>query len=505
MTKEKEKRNKLIKNEKKRIRRANKKLIANDNRFITENAITLRRDLIDKCLNPGKDINFECGYPEEIDVDNYKCMYEREGLGAKVVSFMPEESWALNPAISDNEKADESDFDTEWKRVEKDFNVYQYLERIDVLSGIGSFGIMLLGVSDGKTLKEPVDGLNEKGEKVGDKEYELLYIRTFDESSVKIKTTEPDNKNPRYGQPTIYTIDFEATTVEANTNTKQTLEVHWSRVIHIADNRGSNETEGRPRQKQVWNRLLDIRKVLSGSGEMFWKGGFPGYSFKVDPDTASDASIDSDAVKQEMQDYSRGLQRYIALTGITVESLTPQVADPKGHLESQVKYIALSLGVPYRVFIGTEEAKLASSQDMKTHNKRVAKRNTSYVSPLVIRPLIDRLIAFGVLPEVEEYFIVWPDLNAPSNEEKAKIALIITEAMAKYVAADVATLMGPLEYFVMILGMTEEEAKTIEKGSLIFQDDGIIEPDSPDDKKKKKKKVKSKIVDNKKKKKKGKK
>ncbi len=496
MDKPKKKKKKQLTNEKKQIKIANKQMAKQHNSFLMENAVTLRRDLIDKCLNPGKDINYECGYPDTIDIKCYKDMYEREGLGAKVVSFMPGESWAINPTIQDNEKATESDFDITWKKLEKDFNIYQYCERIDVLSGIGSFGIMLLGINDSKDLKEPVDGINETGEKSGNKKYELLYLRTFDQSLVKVQTSEADKKNPRFGQPTMYSLEFDITNDGTANSTKQTVQVHWSRVIHIADNRDSSETEGRPRQKQVWNRLLDIRKVLSGSGEMFWKGGFPGYSFKVDPDLAADATIDSDAVKQEMQDYSRGLQRYIALTGITVESLDPQVADPKGHLDAQVKYIALSLGVPYRVFIGTEEAKLASSQDMKTHNKRVTKRNKSYVSPLVIRPLIDRLIVFGILPEAEEYFIIWPDLNAPSDEEKAKIGLTKTEAMAKYVAADVAQIMSPKQFFIKILGMTEDEADEINNDADGFNDDSEPEEDIT---RTKKKKVKSKVKTNKKK------
>ena len=76
-------------------------------------------------------------------------------------------------------------------------------------------------------------------------------------------------------------------------------------------------------------------------------------------------------------------------------------------IDAQIKYIALSMSVPYRIFIRTEEAKLSSTQDINTMNKRITKRQGGYFTPMLLRPLIDRLIAFGVLPDIEEYFIEW--------------------------------------------------------------------------------------------------
>ena len=328
----------------------------------------------------------------------------------------------------------------------------------------------MLGTDDGKQLNEPVEGIDLKtGEKTGKKgkERKLLYLKPFDQSVVKIKTNESDVTSPRYGFPTMYTIDFAAET--SNTSDINTKEVHWTRVIHVADNRDISETLGIPRMRNVYNRILDVRKILSGSGEMFWKGGFPGYSLEVNPDldvTLTDT--DKIAIRKEMKDYSDGLQRYIALTGISVKSLEPQVSDPKGHIDAQIKYIALSMSVPYRIFIGTEEAKLASTQDVKTMNKRVAKRQEGYLTPMLLRPLIDRLIAYGVLPEVDEYFVEWPDLNTPTDEDKAKVAVLKTEALAKYVQAGLDSLIAPKEYLMIIFGMTEEEAQVIEDATIKF-------------------------------------
>ncbi len=452
----------------------------NNDRFVRANTNIFRQDMIRKLLSPDRDINFSCGYPDSITMDDYKRMYDREGLAAKVVTFLSGESWAMIPKVFENEKGEETEFEKAWEAIQKDKNLYHYLQRIDSLSGIGEFGILLLGIDDGKQLNEPVDGINLKtGEKVGDgkKKHKLLYLKPFDQSVVKIKTNEIDVASPRYGFPTIYSIDFASESSESSSSTS-TKEVHWTRVLHVADNRDTSETLGIPRMKNVYNRILDVRKILSGSGEMFWKGGFPGYSLEVNPDLdVTLEAADKVAIRKEMKDYSDGLQRYIALTGISVKSLEPQVSDPKGHIDAQIKYIALSMSVPYRIFIGTEEAKLSSTQDVKTINKRIAKRQEGYLTPMVLRPLVDRLMAYGVLPDVEEYFVEWPDLNIPTDEDKAKVALVKTEALAKYVQAGLDSLIAPKEYLMIIFGMTEEEAKVIEDAAIKFLEEHPPEPE----------------------------
>ncbi len=437
--------------------------------MVMRNAISTRSDLLRQMLNPGKDINHECGYPDTIALKDYEEYYAREGLGTKVVDFLPDEAWAMNPEITENSEADETTFEKEWKTIEKDFRIYHFLRRIDQLSGIGQFGVLLLGLSDGKELSEPVEGIDEvTGKPTSSKNYELLFLKPFSQSAIAIKLKEMNTSSPRFGYPVKYEIKFEdidSLSTGANSKLSSTKEVHWTRIIHVADNRSKSEVFGTPRMQPVYNRLLDVRKILSGSGEMFWKGAFPGYAFEVNPDQV-DAAMDTDTIKEEMAAYSANLQRYIALQGVKVTSLDVQAASPKEHLQAQIQYIAIVLDVPYRVFIGTEEAKLASSQDMKTHNKRIMKRREDYVSPLVIRPLIDRFIAFGILPEVKEYEIDWPDLNTPSDAEQAEVAKNKTEALAKYVAGEVDQLIPPTEYLTMILKMSQDDAEAIEEAAM---------------------------------------
>jgi hypothetical protein len=193
---------------------------------------------------------------------------------------------------------------------------------------------------------------------------------------------------------------------------------------------------------------------------MFWKGGFPGIALEAnDPD--NEVVLDKEATRDQMDAYMNGLNRYIALVGMNAKSLAPQVADPSEHVEVQMKLIAATMGVPWRIFIGSEAAQLASSQDMVSWNKRINRRREEYISPFIIRPFINRLMDFGPLPLVPEYDIKWSDLNSPSDEEKATVAEKQTNALSKYVQGGIDAVVPPFHYLTIVLGMSDEEANAI--------------------------------------------
>ena len=432
-------------------------------------AATQSRAALLKLFTPIRDLDEQFKYPTVINIEDYRSMFRRMGLATRIVSLWPEECWKKDPEVFENENAEDTEFETVLKQLIKDIPIFNFLYRADIMSGIGRYGGLLLGLDDGKDLKEPVEGLSDTGEKTGNAKYELLYLKPFDQYEIEIKDKETDINNPRYGHPKTYTVKY------VDEDSKIALEsqriVHWTRILHFADNRCSSDIYGTPRMKPVYNNLLDVKKIGGGSAEMFYRGGYPGLSLELNPEAqkaGSNVEVDEETIKEQMWLYGEGMQRYVQLTGLTAKSLAPQVADPANHLDWQVKLIALSLGVPYRLLLGTEEAKLASNQDKKTWNARVARRQMNYLGPRVIRPFFDRLITFGILPEVE-YEITWPDLDAPTDDDIAKIALSRTEAFAKYVAGGVNELIAPREYLTVIHKMTDEEVDAIEKAQEEFQ------------------------------------
>ena len=446
-------------------------------RDMVSNASLLRSNLLSKLIDSRRDIDDECGYPKDITSAQYKMMFDREGIANRVVTIYPEETWGRDPEVFENESPDETEFEKAFKKVEKEFQLWSYLAKIDEISGIGRFGVLLLGIDDGKDLKEPVEGIDPKGKKVGNAQHKLLYLRVFDESLVTVKEVEKDRTNPRFGKPLSYSVTFDSITYTRTTDgqiidtASQEQVVHWTRIIHIADNRRSSEVYGTPRMQVLFNRLYDLRKIAGGSGEMFWKGGFPGYSFEMAPDAKPLTTDELDTLRETVADYANGLQRYLTLQGITTKSILSQVADPKSHIEVQLEIIAIAIGVPQRIFMGSEQAKLASTTDSATWNKRINRRQTKYVTPYIIRPTVDRLIAFGVLPEVADYDVDWPDLESPSDLDKAEVLAKMAEAFAKYVAGGVDMLIPPEQFLIMFAGLTTEQVKEISKAAVEHQDD----------------------------------
>lgn len=428
---------------------------------LVKNALTTRTAWLSKLLDPRRDIDRECGHPEIVTVDDYSRLFKRGDLAARIISLFPEETWSEDPVVFETEDETETEFEKAWKELDKKLAIFSQLQRADVLSGVGRFGVVLLGIDDGKDLQEPIEGIDERGQIVGRPQHQLLYLRPFDESLVRIESLETSLQNPRYGQPTFYQISFSDTVLGQTTS--MVSRVHWSRIVHIVDNRTNSDIYGQPRLEKVINRVLDLHKIAGGSGEMFWKGGFPGISLESQPSLDEDVEFDKDATKEQIESYMNGLQRYIATVGMTAKSLTPNVADPMPHLESQLKLIASAMGVPWRVLVGSEAAQLASEQDTKAWNKRINRRRTSYVTPFVIRPFVDRLIALGALPEPGEegYQVEWQDLNTPSEDERATVAEKRTNALAKYVAGGVDVLVPPFHYLTLVLGMPDDEAEAI--------------------------------------------
>jgi hypothetical protein len=430
---------------------------------LVRNAFTARQAWLRKLLDPRRDLDLECGYPTALTTSDYYQLWKRGDIAARVVSVIPEETWSDDPDVYETEDAEETEFEKAWMELNKRLSIFSYLLRADVLSGIGRFGVVLIGLDDGAALNEPIEGMAEEEGQTSAQERQLLFLRPLDESLVTVKALETDLTNPRYGQPTSYQIQFADTALE-NSSSKA-AEVHWSRIIHIADNRTNSEIYGQPRMERVFNRLLDLRKIAGGSGEMFWKGGFPGYSLETAAgDGENDVELDVEATKAQMTAYMDGLQRYIATVGLQVKSLSVEIADPGPHIDVQLKLVASALGVPWRVFIGSEAAQLASEQDTKTWNRRLARRRQNYVNPFIVRPFVERLIAVGVLPPLAEensLCVDWPDLNSPADLEKAQVSATKTEALSKYVQAGIDTLIPPFLYLTLVLGMEDEEAQAV--------------------------------------------
>lgn len=437
---------------------------------LISNVLLTRSAYTSSLLDPdGRDLDTECGYPKgEPSIELYRQLYDREGIATRVVNVYPNECWSLIPELYETEKARNTTFEKAWKDLEEqpELNPWYYLHLLDEQSGIGRFGALLLGLDDGLPLDQPVSGIDNRGQKVGNTQRKLLYMRVFPEDLVTVESLETDPTNPRYGRPTYYRVRMTdpstGITGGESIHTAQPnnidYKVHWSRIIHAIDNRKTSPVYGVPRMRPVLNRLFDIRKVLGGSAEMFWRGAFPGYSFETLPDFVDTADLDEDSVKEQFEDWANGLKRYMALKGVTAKSLAPQISDPTAHINQQLLNICSTIEVPLRVFMGSESGLTAGEADAAMWNRRVRRRQLIYITPMIIYPFVDRLMKIGVLPEVKRFIVSWADISAMSDKNKADYGLKTTQALLQYVTSGAFKLMRPKAYFTLVLRFTKEEA-----------------------------------------------
>lgn len=428
----------------------------------------------DTVVDPRHMIDHECGYPKFITPIMYRYMYDRDSMTRKVIETYPNESWATDPCVfEDEDETKTTEFEAAWEQLCFEHNIMQMLYRIDKLSGIGHYGVLLLGIGDTDDLSTPIEepelllGLQRTKATT---QRPLLYMRPFDEYLSFIQQYETNIMHPRHGLPKFYNLVFLDMTIDAagaSIGTRLNRRVHWSRVIHIADNLGSSNVFGCPRAQPVFNELLNLRKIKGASAEMFWKGAWPGLTFEIDPRLIeSEPEFDKEAFKEQLERFGDGMQRYLALVGIKATSLAPNISEnPDRHAKIQMEAIAIALDMPLRMFMGSEEGKVASTTDLLNWNKRLGRRQKMHVDPFILRAFVDRMIAIGILPPPKSgrYYVGREDLNTSTDEDKANLSLKWTQALSQYVASGVAHLIRPMEYLTVIMGLKPSIAVRIVK------------------------------------------
>lgn len=467
-------------------------LMSHQVRDLVTNATSYgRSELLSKLLDPRRDVDKECGYieTEKLSVADYQVMYDRESIATRVVELEPKESWRVKPCVYEDEDEDtETEFEkafnelclnftkkTWLKPQEETHPIWDIMARADILSGVGHFGLILLNIDDGKEFSEPIEGFgstdntpvtNEDLKELRDQKpvakRSLLSVSVFEESLIQINQYETEKANPRYGLPVMYTLTMNDPKNNHQSGigiTTQTERVHWSRVVHIADNLASSHIFGVPRQRPVWNRLMDCRKVYGSSAEGYWQGAFPGLSMETHPQLGGDVTIDAAATKSQLQSYTNTLQRYVLSSGMTVKMLSPTVVDPTAQINAYIDAICIRLGCPKRIFVGSERGELASSQDKDTWEERIEARRNDHVSANIIVPFIDRCISIGVLPEpADGYMVKWEAKDTLSPMDKVTIAKTKTEAFGAYVSGGIDTLISPKNYLTKIHDIPSDEA-----------------------------------------------
>ena len=490
---------------------------------IIANITSMRRDAFRGMFDPRRDVETECGYPrltDRIEPEEYARMWDRDPIAARVVEVLPKECWQVMPQIYESEEGEEpTAFELSLKALASTLRgdycyhdaedgsavLGEYWLRADILSGIGRNGIILLGLDDGKDLREPA--MPRPGQK-------CLFLRTFPEHQAQITRYENDVRNRRFGQPVTYniTLNDPREDVQGIGLSIQTSEVHWSRVVHLADvshQASSSEVMAPPRMRCVWNNILGCHKILAADPEAYWKNCLMKFFLETHPELGGDVDVDREGLRAEVEPFINGLEQFFALSGMTAKPIAPVVVDPTPHIAAQVKAICIKLGMPVPVFEGYEIGEQASENNDNAWFKRLRFRQGLYCTPRIIVPTLDRLIYLGVLappvsavgnvkiaqttiergkrvqvvnamPLKRGFSVYWPDLTSASDHDKATVMLARTQAYAAYVGGNVQSIMSPFKFMTVVDSMDPAEAEDVVADAMgEIGDDGTAEIEEP--------------------------
>lgn len=422
-----------------------------------------------------RDVWNTLGYPNKITSKNLIERWRRQDIARAVVDKPVKATWRGDVGVLESTEEDHTPLEKEYVRLDRELKLKQVFARVDRLAHLGKYAIILLGFDDSSqdTWSQSV----EPGQR------ELKYVRVISEDNCDISTYELDTSNARYGRPRIYNVKLKHPGQQEKSTS---LKVHYSRVIHVTLDLLEDEIEGVPFLETVYNRLVDLEKLVGGSAEMFWRGARPGYAGKADPDYKVDSDVE-DKLMEQLKEYENDLRRFLVTEGVDIESLAQQIADPKSHVDIQLMMVSAVTGIPMRILVGSERGELASSQDDSNWKEWVYDRQKEIAEPNIIRPFIKRMVETGVLPEPEDemegYQISWPDLFTLSEKDKAEVGAKRAKAFSDYMSNPMGEQIIPPEAFMRyvlrmdddevnhILEMQESELKDIVERENELQDD----------------------------------
>lgn len=400
-----------------------------------------------------RDLYEALGYPLTLTYDHYAAKYERQDIAKAIINRPINATWRGKFNLLESDDDEDTPLEKAWNELYKRLKLKSKFVRLDKLSCLGKYGILLLGLDDVKStldFSKPVNSGKRK----------LLYIKPYAEEDANILEWEKNTNSKRYGLPSIYQVSIS----NPGSDTSTSIRMHHSRVIHVAGELLKSETEGVPVLKAVFNRLMDIEKLTGGSAEMFWRGARPGYQGKTDPEYQMTPTMEDD-LQNQIDEYEHNLRRILINEGIDLKALAMQVADPRPHIDVQIEMISAVTGIPKRILTGSERGELASTEDKGNWLDLIQSRREEHAEPNIIEPFVDRCIEYGVLPPArEEYSVTWPDLYAQSEKDKAETGKTRSTSIKEYTMSPMAEAIMPPEAFLKYcLGFDDKTVELIQE------------------------------------------
>lgn len=377
------------------------------------NTINTFRSRIQRAVSGGYDfadtlhnIYLDFGYPQEIDFYQYWNMYRRFGLAKTVCDLPVDLTWLRRPEI----ESDNAQFIREFKRLANMVSFWIRIHAVDRRQRVGRYAGMFMRIRDGQTPNKPIAGmLNGIGS--------IMQMIPLYEGQLDVNTIDNDPRSETYGMPTMYELN---SSNAGNRNEKlgSSFSIHPDRVVIISEDADNGGIYGISSLEAPYNSLIDIRKILGGGGEGFYKNSAQSILFNLQ-DGAS-AKANEDLLKRFNEQYDEfshnRFRRAMWTPGMDAKTLESNLISPKEFFFNSLYDVAASSKIPATVLIGQQTGRLASNEDLRSFLSMINSRREIFGTES-INAMIDWFMRWGVLP-MAEYEVEWDDMLALSKNEQ---------------------------------------------------------------------------------------
>jgi hypothetical protein len=407
-----------------------------------------------------RDLYTVLGYALEPEYQDYLNIYERDGIGTRVVDAAPDETWRKHPILYISDEApnenDPGDLQNSFNEFCNEYDIWSAFNDMDKACGISRFSLMFLGLPG--ELDQPVSNKNK-----------LSFVSVHDEGEATVDESSiiRDPTNSMFGLPEYYQIQIDdgAGTIKR---------VHHSRVIHLKygkdRSKGMGRVYGVPTLKKVLNRMYDLEKVVGGGSEAFWLLIHRGLALLAkegmtlpDPGTPEYKSL-----QDEIEEYQHGIRRFMRLVGMDIQDLGAEPVDSREQFDVIIDYIAGSEKIPKRILLGSERGELASGQDETDWQKYIDWRRRNVAEPYILRRFLKVADEYGFFDVPDDYKVFWPPLFQLSPSQEAVEVTQIATAISTMSGGAPETVYPPEEFISRLpskwrFSPTSEQAAEMEE------------------------------------------
>lgn len=418
---------------------------------------TLRRmqGLLGYGISPDgkRDYNTIFGWGLDLQYSDYFAMYERNEFASVIVKKVAKACWNELPKIMSGETEILKDEMAQLKKM----GFFRALERADILNRIGNFSVLLIGMPDGQDLDKPVGSAND---------IQGMYFNPYNYDGIEIVSWDTNPESQRFNLPVIYQLQTTNHGEKGKDINVSSVNVHYSRIVHMAEDALDSSIEGRSSLKPGWNALINTLKVTGGSAEAYFRNARQQLALEADKDARLKKGSDElKTLKDNVEDFNNSWDPVLRLQNMKANHLQIDMISPRESFDINVEGLSGETGIPIRIFTGKGGGQTTGAEDRASWNALVGDRRSSDCDGWLMQGL-GIMAEAGMFNLPDDAEVEWSPQVATSEKEQSEVRKNNSEAF-KFVIEALSLPVGD-----------EADIKTVLE-AVGFEDIEIDESDIP--------------------------